>query len=142
MKFNWGHGLALGMVLFIAYIMFMVVQAINTDFNLETEDYYSKELKYQETIDKSRNYKSLGREISLTKVGNQIKIEYPNSSVDSGRVLLFRPSDDELDKKFEINIESNIQNINLENSPKGRYSLQIEWWSNGKGYYYEQNLML
>ena len=51
MKINWGTGLVIGMVLFIAFIMFMVITMMTDkkySHDLVTEDYYQKEIVYQQ----------------------------------------------------------------------------------------------
>jgi hypothetical protein len=143
MKFNWGHGLALGMIGFIIYIMFMVVQALNMDFDLETENYYAKELKYQETIDKAKNYQALDNELLLELNSNSILVTYPMPSIDSGKVLLFRPSDKKMDQVYTVKPDGNgTQNLAIENPQPGRYKVQIEWWSSGTGYFFEKDIVL
>ena len=144
MKFNWGHGLAVGMVLFIAYILFMVVQAVTMDFDLETEDYYSKELNYQNTIDKSENFDELESEV-LVKIenGNQLVVAFPQNNIDSGTIKLFRPSDKNLDRSFEIALDSSgAQWLDIKDFTKGRYILETEWWNEGKGFFDKQNIVL
>jgi len=143
MKFNWGHGLTLGMILFIGYIMFMVVQAFQTDHDLETENYYAKELIFQETIDKNKNYLALQKEIEV-KIGSQkMTLIYPHSKIDSGLVTLYRPSDKKLDSSYGINIsEASSQTIDVSNKPSGRYILEVDWKVNGVGYFLKKNIVL
>ena len=60
MKFNWGTGLAIGMFCFIGFIMFMVIKMSTDDkyeYDLVVEDYYGKELRFQQEIDAEKNLK-------------------------------------------------------------------------------------
>lgn len=142
MKLNWGWGLVIAMVLFIAYIMFMVVQAINLDFNLESEDYYSKELQYQEVIDKMANFKALNEKISIEKTNDVLLVDFLDVSVDSGSITLFRPSDDELDQVFPISLQEGRQAVPISDMASGRYIIELDWSHMGEGYYFKKNIVL
>lgn len=144
MKFNWGHGLTIAMVLFISYILYLVFRMIGTDVDLETENYYAKELKFQEQIDKSKNYKQLDEKVSvsLNKEG-LIVVTLPQSKADSGSLFLYRPSDKNLDAKINFkSLNSKQAQLDVSKQPAGRYVLEIEWYQAGKGYFTKQNLSL
>ena len=143
MKINWGTGLVIAMVLFIAYIMFMVVQAMNTDFNLETEDYYAKELKFQDVIDNSANYNALEKEIKVDVANKIITVVYPSEKIDSGIIFLYRPSDNKLDRSFSIEMDSSLtQVIDLSENVTGRYVLELNWFKEEKEFFVEKNIVL
>ena len=59
MKINWGTAIVLVFIGFISFIMYFVIK-MNTnkkyEHDLVTEDYYSKELAFQEEID-AKNYR-------------------------------------------------------------------------------------
>ena len=54
MKWNWGKGIVVGMISFMAFILYMVI-TMSTDkkysHDLVTEEYYAKVMKYQTEID-------------------------------------------------------------------------------------------
>lgn len=123
MRFHWGHGLALGMIGFIAYISYLVISAMMMDFDLETEDYYAKELQFQNQIDKSNNYSNLNNEIKLVQDGEQYLIALPHIA-DSGSIYFYRPSDKKLDRRFKIQPEQKTeQRISTLDLEKGRYQI-------------------
>lgn len=139
MRFHWGHGLAIGMIGFIVYIMSMVIPAMMMDFDLETEDYYAKELKFQGQIDKSQNYAQLEDKIELEQSNNEFIINMPHVA-DSGSIYFYRPSDKDLDRRFNLqnnNAEQRISSLDLE---KGKYQLRIEWIKDKVDYYFEKNI--
>ncbi len=142
MRFHYGHGAALGMIGFIVYIMSMVIPAMLMDFDLETEDYYAKELQFQKQIDKSNNYSELNNSIELAQIGEEYRITLPHIA-DSGSIYFYRPSDKKLDKRFDIKrerkTEQRITTLDLE---KGRYQLRVEWQKDNVGYYFEENIFI
>jgi len=67
MKFNWGTGIVLAFIAFISFIMYFVINMSTNkkyDHDLVTEQYYNKELKFQEDIDKSKNARNLETNIT------------------------------------------------------------------------------
>ena len=59
-KINWGTGIVIAIVLFIAFILSFVYKTIfmeEYEHHLVSEDYYKDELHYQEEIDKLNNAK-------------------------------------------------------------------------------------
>ena len=57
MKINWGTGIVLAFIGFIAFIMYFVVSMSTGDkydHDLVVEDYYKAELEYQKDIDKEK----------------------------------------------------------------------------------------
>ena len=62
MKINWGTGLVIGMVLFIGFIMYFVIQIMTDkelDYDLVVEEYYKREMVYQQELDAEKNSFSL-----------------------------------------------------------------------------------
>ena len=55
---NWGWKLAIGSALFMAFIIYFVVQSFNDKTQLVSDNYYEHELKFQEQIDAAKNAKA------------------------------------------------------------------------------------
>lgn len=71
-KFNWGTGLAIGMILFVSFILFLVTTMLTSakyEHDLVTEDYYAAELHYQNDIDAEQNLQRLPSPAILEKNG-------------------------------------------------------------------------
>ena len=69
MKWNWGTGIAITLVLFIGLMSFMVFKSTQQRFDLVSENYYEEELNYQEVIDQKRNSSN----VSLNQIKEGIK---------------------------------------------------------------------
>jgi len=96
-KINWATGLIIAMVLFIGFIMTMVVTMMDSshDHDLVTEDYYKKELEYQQIIDQKERANQLDDKIDITLDDQGILITYPASirnKMKKGKVAFYRPS--------------------------------------------------
>ncbi|MBS2212316.1 FixH family protein [Carboxylicivirga mesophila] len=138
MKFNWGHGIILVIVLAVAGFLSMVFITTRERIDMVTEDYYPKELKYDDQIEKIKNYNALSKKVEVT-LGDALYIQFPdniaNASDISGLVHLYRPSDKDLDIEKDIQLNSSYgMSIPLTDLMNGKYELIIEWQANGQPY--------
>ena len=63
MKFNWGYKIVLVYSVFVAGILYLVVQSSRQQMDLVTDDYYAQEIRYQEKIDQSKRASALSEPI-------------------------------------------------------------------------------
>lgn len=146
MKINWGTAIVLAFIGFISFIMYFVVN-MGTDSKYEhdlvTEDYYQKELKYQDDIDKIENAKKLDQNISWKKTDNGILLTFPKSlnlKDIKGVVFLYRPSNKQLD--FEIPISLSNHNLLIPDNRLlgGRWNIIIDWDYQGDHFMYKKEI--
>ncbi len=147
MKINWGTGLVIGMVLFIGFIMFFVIK-ISTDSNygydLVTEEYYKKEMVYQQEIDAEENSKTLNGAITGEKTDGGWMLTFPENldySKITGTVFLYRPSNQKLD--FQIPLELLNKNLLIpdERLVAGRWNTIVKWNYDGKDFLYKNEIV-
>ncbi len=144
---NWGKGIVVAIILFVSFIMFFVIKMTTSkayDHDLVTEDYYEKELKYQEKIDASLNAKNLGEKLAFDKTADGLIINFPKKlkgETLAGKVFLYRPSDKQLD--FEVPF-SNLQNYLLVPDNRllgGPWNISIEFKHKNKNYFYSEEFI-
>ena len=58
MKFNWGHGIVVTMGIAMSLILVLVYFSYQQTIDLVTEDYYPKQLVYENQIDKQNRITS------------------------------------------------------------------------------------
>lgn len=138
MKFNWGTGIVLAFVAFIAFIMYFVILA-STDnranHDLVTEDYYKEELAYQNEIDALSNAKDYAPQFSFVHQENGLAITFPpkmNYKEIKGQVSLYRPSNKHLDFDFPISLSNKHLLIPDKRLLDGRWDIKIYWNYQGK----------
>lgn len=59
-KWNWGTGILIGIIAFMAFIIGLVYFSVQQNFDLVERDYYPKALEYQQQIDKEENARKTG----------------------------------------------------------------------------------
>ena len=147
MKINWGTGIVIAFVLFIAFILYFVVNMIANDkydHDLVTEEYYKKELQYQNDIDKLNNAKNLEKNIVVTKTQEGLEIVFPDNldyKKIEGKVFLYRPSNKQLDFETSISLSKPILLIPDKRLVDGRWNIVIDWQYNKNLYLYKDSIV-
>jgi len=147
MKINWGTGLAIGMVLFIGFIMYFVIK-ISTDkeydYDLVTEEYYARDMMYQNEIDAEENGNALKNNISGKKIAEGWMLTFPENmdySKITGTVFLYRPSNKQLDFRLPLELSGHNLLIPDDRLVGGRWTTIINWSYNGEDYLYKKEIV-
>ena len=146
MKINWGTGLVIGMVLFIGFIMFFVIQILTNkkfDYDLVTEDYFQKELIYQKELDALENSSSLKKNVTGRKTEKGWEIVFPEDieySEVTGTVLLYRPSSKKLDFQIPIELTGPVLLIPDEKMVGGKWNTIVSWNYKGEDYLFKDEI--
>lgn len=146
MKFNWGTGIVLAFVAFIAFILYFVVLSFRdpaSNHDLVTEDYYKKELKYQEDLDASGNLENIGGGVKTVITEKGLRIEFPEDMQPEkikGTVSLYRPSNKQLDFETPIQLSNNQLLIPESRLLDGRWDIRVYWTYEGKPYLYRSRM--
>jgi len=146
MKFSWGKGIFLLYTGFVLITLALVAFAMTKKVDLVTDNYYDKELKFEQHIKKQKNSEGLNKKPAIEQKGNSIKIIFPkefNPGKITGMLKLYRPSDSEKDSSFAIKTDAKgEQEVSLERFLKGRWKLQIDWRYDNVEYYSEESVFL
>ncbi len=146
MKISWGIKIAATYIIFVTGVIIMVLIFMNQDVHLVTDNYYAKDLEYQEQIDKIDRTGLLKEQLEIVNLQSVIKFVFPaefSSAVISGRIDFYRPSDQSQDFSVEITTDSLLtQMISTEKMMKGVWKVKVDWSANGNKYYNEKILMV
>jgi hypothetical protein len=140
---DWGKGILLTIIAFVGFIMTLVVISVRQDdIHLVTENYYEKEIKYQDQIEREKSAAGLDREVlaydALTKT---MVLDLPVGV--KGNLQLFRPSDARLDQELPIDIlEEGKTSVPLEKLKSGYWRVQLTWTENGVDFYQEKKISI
>ena len=138
---NWGTKIVIAFSIFLTAAISTAVFFMTQKVDIVTDNYYDKELKYQEQINRLERTKNLPGQIKIENLGNSVKIVYPNiPDKNTGKdfVLLYRPSDMGKDIKIPVSADSaRTQIISTERIQKGVWRVQVSWTSAGSEYYAE-----
>ncbi|MBS2097433.1 FixH family protein [Carboxylicivirga linearis] len=146
MKFNWGHGLFVVIILGITGFLTLVFITTQERIDMVTDEYYPKELKYQKQIEKTKNYNALTQKIEL-KVNGDLAVVFPKLTDKpegiTGNIHIYRPSDKRLDLQKEIQLDTTFTTMfNKSALQSGKYEVIIEWQANNQPYFAKMPLYI
>ncbi len=67
MKFDWGHQLAIGMGIFMLFILVLTISMARSQVDLVSENYYQDEIEYQQQIAKQQRSQKLFSSVKFKK---------------------------------------------------------------------------
>ncbi len=146
MKISWGKGIVVSIIIFVLITAVMVWIAFMQKVDLVANNYYDKEIKYQDQIELMKNSSSLKEKISVKQDGNSIEILFPASldfSNAMGQVKFYRPSDSGKDFSLPLKLDSNGKMfVSSEQISKGLWKVQLNWTLNNKNYFNQESVIV
>lgn len=133
MKFNWGTGITIGIILFMAFILQYVIRVqvdSRYDNELVTEDYYQAETLIDSKYEKKQNANNLATKVSIKNVAEGLVVEFPSDfdfSKIKGEISLYRPSNQKLDQTVPLTLTSNAFLIPKNQLESGRWDISVDW---------------
>ncbi len=146
LKINWGTKIAVLYIGFVGLIVVMVVMSMRQKIDLVSEDYYNKELMFQDKINEMKNNNSLSGTITHTITNTDIELQFQpefKTRKVTGEILFFCPADASRDFKTVVSLDENAQQkISLSTLSKGMYKMQISWKDESKAYFAEETIVI
>lgn len=142
---NWGYKILAVYLGFVAVIVFMVFRSSNEKFDLVTKDYYAKELKYQDQIERVKRTGQLTGKVVVSQENSSLKVTLPadfNGKSLKGDLLLYFPADETKDVKKAFSGSELTITLPIQAGNKGMHTLQVNWEADNQQYYYEEKIFL
>lgn len=143
--FNWGTGVVIFLLIFLAALITFVVFAFLQDVNMVHRDYYEKGVDHTATMEKEQRSAAYSSLIRVEAAADSIIIIFPAeiaSTIQKGEVLFFRPSDHNKDTSYPLGLNGPTMKISRENLIPGRYIVKLTWTSAGLEYEVDKNVIL
>ena len=148
MKINWGTGIVLAMAGFIVFILYFVITMVTDNkfnFELVVEDYYKKEIGFQQQLDAQKNASILEERVKIEQSNKGLMIVFPDkkmaSDLNNGTVSFYRVSQKNLDFEIPLVLENDTMFIPATKLLPGRWDVSIEWNFSGKPYMVTEKIM-
>lgn len=134
-------------IVFLAFNAFLLKTSFSANFHLVDENYYEKEIKYQNRIEQIERTKRLPESVILIdKQPEALQIKIPMGWMaknPTGTIYFYRPSNAEWDRNYHLLVNNNgLQTISLVTLAKGRWKVAVEWMMDDQSYYDEFNLYI
>jgi len=144
---NFGHKIGILYGLFVIFMITLVVLCVKQkDISLVSNDYYKKEIAYQDEIVKQRNVAAMAKPVTISYTGEKqvVSISFPEEQKGAvGKIQFYRPSDAKKDYSLDLKMsEATVQDISVNHLAKGLWVVKLEWQKAGKAYLKEQKIVL
>jgi hypothetical protein len=145
-KRGWAIGIVAGFTLFVGAILTLVVISMSRDVDLVTDQYYDKELRYQERIRALERGVRPETAIILDERRDTLLLRYPLTGATQrleGSITLYRPANPNLDRSIVMKPdESRQQSIRTAGLMPGLWRVKMEWRVDGVEYYAEKAVVV
>ena len=137
MKFNWGTGILIFLILFLIAAGLFIAFAMRQSVELVDEDYYERGVDYSTQMEVEKRSAAYQEAILAIQLDGALQISITDSiavKCDSARIQLYRPSDNQLDLNIKYDPGRGALVIPGEKLVPGRYILTLSWYSGGLKY--------
>ena len=146
-KFTWGHGMALALLSFIGFILYLIfIFPIGQQkAELVTENYYEDELDYQKVIDAKNNADALPQKPFIAQLPYGVRIAFPQDIIDANTTVhyeLYSINDKNKDKTGNLTLDgSRSFLVPKEMFTTGSYILKVRWNSRNQFYQVDYEIL-
>ena len=143
MKFNWGTGILIFLILFLIACGIFIAFAMRQKVELVHEDYYERGVDHSTQMEVEERSAPYQEAILAVQLEGTLQISMTDSlavSCDSARIQLYRPSDNQLDMNISYDPGRGALVISREDLVPGRYIMKLSWYSGGLKYEVDRTL--
>lgn len=124
---NWGKSLIIVMASFIIFITVLVVKMMSTSTDLESEDYYNREVNYEQEIAALKSTQLLDAEIKILQNEDYVLFELPaGKKIKNLEIRLIRPNNGKEDKVYFVKAPQTFL-IAKSDLKKGSYKVEMRF---------------
>ena len=133
---NWGKGIAIGIGLFMAFILALAIYMMGQTPELEEKNYYEKDLRYQQEMEAKKNASSLARPAQVTydSLAKTVVVALQLPEAVKGTIAFSRPSDASQDISLPLMPQDGKQVVPVGHLSAGLWRMQLNWETAGKQY--------
>ena len=141
---NCGHKIAIVIVIFLVGMLSMVYFALQQTNEMIDDQYYQKEMAYQQVIDAQQNLQDISDDNLVSQTMYEMVFTLPTGTyekLEKGNIELIR--NDSKSKDVQLAIVPNGSNrrvIAKSTLSKGIYKARIRWTSDKKEFYKEESV--
>ncbi len=145
MKFNWGTGITIAIIIFMSFILYLVISISRVSTDLYAEDYYQQEMEYQDRIDQKKNSSRYEDQWKVRATAQDVSIEMPKAITAGeikGSVQFYRADDASMDRQFDLKLNDQRQVFDRQAFSSGRYTVKVEWIHQEVSYFLEKDIYI
>jgi hypothetical protein len=143
----WPYAIIGWFVLFGTAMAAWVVVAVRNDMDLVSADYYDREIRHQQQIDRQARTLPVQSEVKVTYDAAQqrITVALPaaHAALAWGKINFYRPSDAKLDHELKLALNpAGEQAVDAKPLQPGLWKVRVQWTFNGEEFYFDQTVVI
>jgi hypothetical protein len=144
----WVWGVTLTISAFIVFFVGLALWSFQSEVELVYDNYYEKDVVFEQQIKRLERTSALPVRpvIKYYRMDERIDLVFPSSlghSAPEGELLLFRPSDLNLDRSFSLSLkEDTLQSMLVPELKPGLWRAKLSWTFENRGYYLEEPILV
>ncbi len=125
---NFGHGIIIAMSAFIIFILTLVFSFLRQDVDLEYNDYYSRELVFNETKEATENGMPYLNGLQIESAEGQLTLFFNEHfpQFEQAELHFYRADNASLDQNITIP-QGRLHQFPLDKFKSGKYELRMDW---------------
>jgi hypothetical protein len=145
-RIHWGVGLGVGFVVFVIGILVLVIISMSREVDLVTDQYYEKELQYQQRIDALQRGSDPRNAVVVTEGSARVVVQFPRhrqAGRYAGSIVLYRPANVHDDLNITVDLDSACQQvIPTARLARGLWRLKMDWIADSDTCFAEKVIIL
>lgn len=134
-------------IVFAIFLTSFIVWAVGQKQDLVTENYYEREVRFQEQLDRQHRTQALAREttVQFNQATRTILIALPAAQATEarGQIRFYRPANARLDQTFPLSTDpTGRQALDARTLAAGLWKVRVEWSAGGKDFYFDQPVIV
>ena len=144
MKFHWGTGIAIFLILFVLSLVGVLIKSFQYDNSLVIDDYYKEDLAYQQHYEKMANEQLSPLSVAIDRNAHQVTIDFPEKDTNIiGTLQFYKPDNKALDFTLPVKIDGqNRMTVSTQELLRGLWRIKVDYSANNEAFYYEQKIVL
>lgn len=136
----WPKLIIVAYLTFIGGMVFMVTQSFKQNTELEYDDYYQREVNYQDKIDAIQRVKKLKQKPEISIMNDTIHLFIPAhlTGFEEGDWYFYHITEKKGDR--QIHLKEPTAFFPLRELGKGKYRLEVDWNGGKERYFYKEEL--
>lgn len=139
---NWGKGIIIGLSVFIIFITSLVIKMMSVSTDLESDDYYAREVNYEQEITALKNARLLNALIDITENQEHLVFQLPEDiAIADLEIKMIRPNSQKLDKVYKVAGTKTFL-VSKNELEKGNYRIELRFKAREENCMQKQNIIL
>lgn len=134
-------------IVFATFLTSFIVWAVGQKQDLVAENYYEKEVRFQEQLDRQQRTQALAKEtvVQFNAATRTILVALPDAQAREvkGQIHFYRPANARLDQTVPLSTDpTGRQAVDARSLAAGLWKVRVEWSASGQDFYFDQPVIV